>query len=111
MHLCNGNCVGNTPQSGCYNSASCTSCPGVPNGTPTCTGDGFCDFTCTPPYQKSGNTCACLSQCCVDQDCSGPNTCQNGQCQCDGSLCQTQCMQMLCIGQCIANSCQCPICL
>jgi len=106
-HECSGNCTGNTPQSGCYQSQTCTPCPPVTNGMPTCTTNGVCDFTCTPPYQKSGSSCACLQQCCTNTDCSGPTTCQNGQCQCDNTACTSYCAQMLCIGTCIVNTCQC----
>lgn len=58
----------------------------------------------------SGGTC--LSQCCDDQDCSGPNSCQNGQCACDDSLCQSLCQSdyMCSSGGCVANSCQCSGC-
>lgn len=109
-HLCGGICVGNTPQTGCYQSVACTPCPSVTYGTTTCTSDGLCDFTCTSPYQKSGNTCSCPMQCCSSLDCSGGQTCENGQCvtPCSDSDCLFDCVLMgYLFGSCQGGQCVC----
>ena len=94
-HFCGGICVGNTAQTGCYGSSSCTPCTAVQNGTTTCTAAGVCDFTCALPYQKNGNQCVCPTACCVAADCGGD--------ACVGGVCQTPCDDMLCEIACIAS--------
>jgi hypothetical protein len=108
-HLCGGICVGNTPQTGCYQSTTCTACPSVINGTTTCTAGGLCDFTCTSPYVKNGPSCSCPTQCCSNADCSGGATCDNGQCvePCDQALCIFNCGLQNKVGVCQGNQCIC----
>ena len=108
-HLCGGICVGNTPQTGCYQSTSCNPCPFVTNGTTKCTNDGLCDFDCAAPYVKSGSICSCPTQCCSNADCSGGATCENGQCvePCDQVLCTALCLIQNKVGLCQNNQCVC----
>ncbi|MCA9623383.1 MAG: hypothetical protein KC731_30390, partial [Myxococcales bacterium] len=109
QHLCGGICVGNTPATGCYQSMSCTACPNVPNGTATCTMDGYCGANCNPGYMPSGTTCVCQSQCCSDADCGSGSSCQNGTCvaDCDQALCIAACLLQMKVGICVSNSCVC----
>lgn len=81
-HLCGGICVGNTPATGCFTSATCTPCPNPPqNGVAVCNAQGTCDVMCNAPYVKSSNSCVCGQACCTDADCSGGGTCVNGACE------------------------------
>ncbi len=110
-HKCGGVCTGNTPQTGCYTSASCAACPSPANGTSTCTPNGTCDITCNFGFIKSGNACVCdpnAQQCCTNNDCNAGETCQNNQCiapPCDQNLCIIQCFPGL--GICVGNVCTC----
>ena len=108
-HLCGGICAPNTPQTGCYQSDACTPCSTVTNGTTKCSSDGLCDFDCLDPYQKSGNTCACPTQCCSASDCSSGQSCENGQCitPCDPFECLALCLLQMKAGMCSGNQCVC----
>ncbi len=107
-HLCDGQCEGNTPATGCYQSATCTPCPAITNGTPTCSADGMCTPQCTAPYVVSGMTCTCPTECCNNADCGG-DTCDNGSCvtPCDGALCIAQCLISGQVGVCVGDTCTC----
>jgi hypothetical protein len=114
QHLCGGFCVGNTPDTGCFGSASCVACPTPTHGTSTCSANGVCDFTCSAGYQKSGNQCTCATQCCSDADCQNGDTCSNGTCQsqnpggCDSLTCAATCLaQKGCPGACLLGQCLC----
>jgi hypothetical protein len=121
QHFCGGLCAGNTPQTGCSASSSCSPCPDAPlHGALTCSAAGQCDFTCTGNYQKSGNSCSCATQCCTDADCGNGSTCQGGTCSappppaCDANACVATCVATciiqgkLGIGICLPdNSCGC----
>lgn len=128
-HMCGGICVGNTPQTGCFTSTSCSPCQAPANGTVLCTADGLCDTQCNPGYEEQGAACVCPSQCCSNADCGGGGmACNGGVCQCvaqccsdndcpynyevcDGGACA--CDPALCIidcggfGACIGNDCFC----
>jgi hypothetical protein len=110
MHLCNGNCEGNTPDTGCYTSATCAACTPPTNGTSTCTATGQCDFTCNTGFMKSGNMCTCASQnCCTTaNDCDPGDKCASGMCSCDNTKCFTYCVGFCNEpGTCISNACIC----
>ncbi|MEM9691244.1 MAG: hypothetical protein AAGA56_01745 [Myxococcota bacterium] len=78
-HLCGGICVGNTPDTGCTESADCLPCPTDPNGMAVCSDDGYCEIQCTAPFVDSGGMCECPTECCGDADCT------TGTCQPDGT--------------------------
>lgn len=123
QHFCGGICAGNTPQTGCYGSTTCTACDG--NAVPTggiliCNAQGACDFDCTTGYTKSGNQCVCQTQCCSDADCASGEVCMNGTCQgstttgggsCDPNACTAGCLVMCFpgfgVGICLGGACQC----
>jgi hypothetical protein len=111
QHLCGGVCVGNTPQTGCWASTTCSPCPNAPtSGTVICTADGQCDFNCQAPYMKEGNACACPNECCTNADCTGGATCSNGACvaaPCDEITCVQTCLQQFMLGMCNGNVCEC----
>jgi hypothetical protein len=110
-HLCGGICVGNTPQTGCYQSQSCTACPTPTNGSATCAADGTCAAMCNAPYVAQGASCVCPQQCCSNNDCGGGATCQNGTCvqpmTCDQVLCTALCLVQGKFGLCQGNTCLC----
>jgi hypothetical protein len=125
-HECAGQCVGNTIQSGCLQSMSCTPCPTPVNGSAICTAAGACDVICNAPYTKQGTSCVCATQCCSVADCPAGETCSGGMCSGGGSsssssgggscnsddctaMCIAQCfIQMkFGIGMCVGNTCQC----
>lgn len=111
QHVCNGQCAGNTPDTGCTTSVSCSPCPSPVNGMAACAINGTCDVTCNAPYVKSGGSCVCGAACCADADCNG-GTCVNGQCQaaCNqaacAAICIIQCMKPG-LGVCQNNKCVC----
>lgn len=117
QHECSGQCFGNTPQTGCLQSVSCTPCMPPANGSSICSPDGLCDFTCPAPYNKQNGACVCLNQCCSNADCAAGQTCSNGTCTgggtCTPELCQFQCtaeclfMDKFGIGMCVGNNCNC----
>ncbi|AKT42591.1 uncharacterized protein CMC5_068180 [Chondromyces crocatus] len=86
-HQCGGICVGNTPQTGCAGSTTCSPCVAPSNGVAVCTPDGLCDFQCNTPYQKNGGACQCTNQCCSNNDCQGGLSCSNGVCVCQAQCC------------------------
>jgi hypothetical protein len=107
-HLCVGGCAGNTPESGCYQSATCAACPAPAGGTATCTASGACDFTCGPNTMKSGTKCVCTLACCSDADCQNGTGCLNNQCTaCDPTTCIMFCLNQGKIGACNGVDCQC----
>ena len=113
-HFCGGVCTGNTPGTGCAQSASCDPCPAPEHGTPTCTATGTCEFTCNDGFNDVGGACQCASQCCSSADCSGGNVCSSGTCQpppCYLQDCFESCLLSLkCGGFCIGNTCVCNPC-
>ncbi len=99
QHECAGQCVGNTPQSGCLQSVSCTPCSPPANGTSSCTPAGACDFTCQSGYTKQGATCVCSAGCCSNADCGANQTCVSGTCMDSGGGCNSD----DCVGGCLAD--------
>ena len=94
-HQCGQNCVGNTPETGCFLSWSCQPCPTVAHAISTCTPSGQCAHQCSPPYTPNGNQCVCPTQCCDPADCQPPAVCTNGQCvggACDPTMCLFDCL-------------------
>jgi hypothetical protein len=69
----------------------------------------LCDFDCLSPYMKSGNSCACPTQCCSSADCSGGQTCEEGQCitPCDELECILLCILQNKFGMCTGGQCVC----
>lgn len=114
-HLCGGVCASNTPQTGCFASASCTACSVPSHGTASCTNDGFCDSACDAGYQKAGNQCVCGANCCSDSDCGNGQSCQSGSCvdpvpACDALQCTADCTLKngkFCVGACNGGTCTC----
>jgi hypothetical protein len=110
-HECAGDCVGNTPQSGCLQSVACTPCPVPMNGSATCTAGGLCDVSCAVGYTKQGSSCVCANQCCSVADCPAGETCSGGVCSGGGSsstttgggVCDPDECQGLCFVQCFAQ--------
>lgn len=88
QHKCNGTCVDNTPETGCFLSSSCDPCP-MPamNGIALCTGNGTCDLKCDAGYVPNSTKTGCdpippPPSCCDDADCPNPfNPCIAGFCQ------------------------------
>jgi hypothetical protein len=109
QHLCSGSCVGNTPDNGCFTSASCTACTPPDHGTSSCNAAGACDFTCTAPYMKSGSQCTCPSCCTNNNQCQNGFTCDtsSGKCSCDNGTCFTYCLSMQQGGACLLGACTC----
>lgn len=110
QHVCNGSCVGNTPETGCSGSTTCDPCPAAPKfASSICSPAGKCDFWCTPPYVASGNACTCLSGCCSDAECDAGTVCLLNKCQvCDTVSCAFECLdKKICPGSCVDNQCQC----
>ena len=121
QHLCGGICAGNTIQTGCFGSSTCTPRPAAPvNGTTICSGNGTCDFTCSANHVKQNNACVCASACCSDADCGGGGSvCSGGTCTvvapaCDQGVCLQNCIFMCLIqngtpgvGICAGNMCNC----
>jgi hypothetical protein len=106
QHSCGGICTGNTPQTGCFTSSTCTACTAPQNGSSICSIDGECDFTCAAGYQQNGNTCSCAQQCCSNADCPAGETCGGGVCSgppCDMNACIAQCIIMGCVGVCMGD--------
>lgn len=109
-HLCGTSCVGNTPNTGCYQSTTCDPCPTPGNGTSTCTGDGLCDIQCYPPYVRDGDQCVCGAECCSPTDCPFPwQECDGGDCACEQGLCIQFCAFQLKVGMCepLFDNCLC----
>ena len=103
QHLCGGICANNTPQTGCFTSSSCAACAAVQNGQTSCTAAGACDFTCTPPYAKSGAVCICPTECCTAADCGGNPCGPNG-------ACQTPCVAATCLAACLLSGHSAGVC-
>ena len=111
-HLCSGICAGNTPETGCFTSQTCTPCAQVQNGSPFCSAQGVCDVSCNSGYQKNGSTCVCSAACCQNADCPSGQTCMAGVCSggggsCDPFVCTATCIIMGQIGTCLGDTCVC----
>ena len=113
-HFCGGLCAGNTPATGCWQSASCESCNAPAHATPTCTDEGACDFACADDYHLVDGQCRCALECCTSLDCSGDNVCSGGTCQpppCYNLDCIGSCLLSLqCGGLCFGDTCTCFPC-
>jgi hypothetical protein len=101
--------MGNTPQTGCYASATCAACTAPTNAMATCSAQGTCEFQCNPGYTLSGGACTCSSGCCSDSDCGSGETCQSGTCtpgagSCNELLCMFSCLGF---GMCNNGVCEC----
>jgi len=109
QHVCDGSCVGNTPETGCSGSTTCDPCAAPPmfaNGI--CTPEGQCDFLCMPPYTKGDMACTCTTECCSDPDCASPNICFHAQCDACTIACPFKCLEEKgCPGHCDSDQCQC----
>jgi len=86
-HMCNGSCVGNTIQTGCWKSATCDPCPApAANGVAVCTAGGICTAQCDANYTLEGTNCVCKATCCSNTECADAGqVCQNGVCVSGGN--------------------------
>jgi hypothetical protein len=113
-HFCGGLCAGNTPETGCSQSASCEPCPVPAHAAPACTETGSCDFTCLDDYHEVDGQCRCALECCSSLDCSGGLVCSGGTCQpppCYALDCIETCVWSLkCGGICVGDTCTCFPC-
>jgi hypothetical protein len=113
-HFCGGLCAGNTPETGCWQSASCESCTPPAHATSTCTEEGACDFACADDYHLVDGQCRCALECCTSLDCTGDNICSGGTCgppPCYSLDCLGTCLLSLqCGGICLGDTCTCFPC-
>jgi hypothetical protein len=113
-HYCGGLCAGNTPVTGCWQSASCEPCAAPEHAVPTCTEEGACDFACIDDHHPVDGQCRCSLECCSSADCSGGYVCAGGTCQpppCYNLDCIETCLWSLkCGGLCLGNTCTCFPC-
>ncbi len=117
QHMCPTGCMGNTPETGCLQSATCAACPAVANGKTTCNAQGLCDVSCDSGYNKNGNTCVCPLSCCSNAECAAGQTCMGGTCSgsstssgggsCDQFACTAQCLLQNKFGICGPSGCMC----
>lgn len=86
--VCGGSCVAEAPLS-C--GPTCESCPGVANGSATCT-DGLCGLECAPDHMLCDGSCApCPTGAgTVEVSCQG-NQCVASVCQAGHEICDGQC--------------------
>lgn len=101
QHACGGGCIddlANDPSNGCRLGCG-EPCPAPASGTVSCSASGTCDFTCTPPFRRVGDECACTPRTCEEMgamcgapddgcgmplDCGscGGGSCIDGSCAC-----------------------------
>lgn len=101
-HKCNGVCVGNTPETGCYTSVTCAPCLVPSNGSAVCSTVGICDIQCNTGYLPNASKTSCdaippPTECCDTNDCPIFLACLAGWCQnpfgsiCDPPRCTQYC--------------------
>lgn len=94
QHACGGGCIddlANDPANGCRLGCG-EACPAPPSGMVSCSAEGTCAFTCTPPFHPVGDSCECAPFTCEDMGwtCGAPDdgcgtpldcgTCATGTC-------------------------------
>ena len=102
QHLCSGSCEGNTIETGCFTSTSCSPCPTPTHGKAVCGASGVCDLQCDTGYQANAAKTDCEvipppPECCDDAECPFLTVCLDGYCRspfasaCDPARCNTFC--------------------
>lgn len=102
-HMCPTGCVDDRADdvaNGCRLGCGSAPCAAPTGGTATCSAAGMCDFECTAPFVRDGDSCACTPQTCEDLtamcgtpddgcgtplscgSCGGGSLCTSGRCAC-----------------------------
>ena len=97
-HLCAEVCVGNTPETGCFQSTSCSACPVPSNGSASCAADGQCTIACGGGFMRSGNQC-------VPTGAGGSGGSTGSPCTMCAGNCPTTQIDQFCAQQCFQMSC------